>query len=226
MTLYATVFDTYHLSVCTSKIFTRIISEVGRSFSHTSSTLFHFSPGTSHYARGNEWISLRLWGVDRPRRHGGCTTSNVTDVIFFLPVLESRPTGSRRDGGEGEAGENNLKAELNFSSSESFVRALGGGQWLNGDVSRKVDSRERPALYRPSIHPLLLILHPHESAEARAHSPISSRKNIYSRKRKREKRRKGRKSCGFRRSCTAIQRLRAATTADFGNSYFVSTDYM
>lgn len=105
-----------------------------------------------------------------------CTTSDVTDVIFF-PSSKAGPTVGRGGGGE-----NNLKAELNFSSSESFVRALGGGQWLNGDVSRKVDSRERPALYRPSIHPLLA-LHPllplRESADARARGSISSRKNIY-----------------------------------------------
>lgn len=129
----------------------------------------------------------------------GCTMGDVTDVIFFLPV--SRKPAGRHGAGrrrskeeEGREGrENNLKAELNFSSSESFVRALGGGQWLNGDVSRKVDSRERPALYRPSIHPLLLALHPHESADARARSPISSRKNIYTRE-KRE--RDGEKAAG------------------------------
>lgn len=84
-----------------------------------------------------------------------CTTSDVTDVIFFFRPRKPEPHSRGKGGG----GENNLKAELNFSSSESFVRALGGGQWLNGDVSRKVDSRERPALYRPSIHPLLA-LHP------------------------------------------------------------------
>lgn len=86
---------------------------------------------------------------------------------YFFPVLENG-TGYR--GREGE--ENNLKAELNFSSSESFVRALGGGQWLNGDVSRKVDSRERPVLYRPPIHSPLashLPLREHERASARSY---------------------------------------------------------
>lgn len=105
-----------------------------------------------------------------------CTTSDVTDVIFF-PSSKAGPTV-----GKGGGGENNLKAELNFSSSESFVRALGGGQWLNGDVSRKVDSRERPALYRSSIHPLPLPSSP--PTRARARGPISSRKNIYTKKEK------------------------------------------
>lgn len=110
------------------------------------------------------------------------TTSDVTNVIFFFPSSSCSSSSSTpvvptdrgptvaagkkgeeersvayRGGGdtgwdEGE-GRNNLKAELNFSSSESFVGALGGGQWLNGDVSRKVDSRERAALYRPFLVP-------------------------------------------------------------------------
>ena len=85
-----------------------------------------------------------------------------------------------RDTGRGETrigqGRNNLKAELNFSSSESFVRALGGGQWLNGDVSRKVDSRERPALYRPFlVPPCLYPAGTHSPKHRRFHSrPLPS----------------------------------------------------
>lgn len=118
---------------------------------------------------------------------------------------------------------------MNFSSSESFVRALGGGQWLNGDVSRKVDSRERPALYRPSIHPLLFALHrpppSYESAEARAHGPISSRKNIYSRKRERGGGRETEKEPRTP-SESRSNRRRLRLRADFDNPRLVSADYM
>lgn len=136
--------------------------------------VFHFSPGTSHYTRGNEWISLRLWGKEGESTRS-VRRSDVTDVIFF-PSSKAGPTV-----GKGGRGENNLKAELNFSSSESFVRALGGGQWLNGDVSRKVDSRERPALYRPSIHPLFPL---HPPARERERAVLYRREKIYTRREK------------------------------------------
>lgn len=51
---------------------------------------------------------------------------------YFFPSSKADRSGRgeerREEGGGGGGGENNLKAELNFSSSESFVRALGGGQ--------------------------------------------------------------------------------------------------
>lgn len=52
---------------------------------------------------------------------------------YFFPSSKADRSGRgeerREEGGGGVGGgENNLKAELNFSSSESFVRALGGGQ--------------------------------------------------------------------------------------------------
>lgn len=108
--------------------------------------------------------------------------------FFFLPVLESRPVAGRE--WWRAAGENNLKAELNFSSSESFVRALGGGQWLNGDVSRKVDSRERPALYRPSIHPVALRPPSGTRTRERAQSYIVAKKYILEKERNGERERK------------------------------------
>jgi hypothetical protein len=79
---------------------------------------------------------------------------------------------------------------LNFSSSESFVRALGGGQWLNGDVSRKVDSRERPALYRPSIHPTRSSSTPART-RTRECAVLYRREKIYTWQREREREREG-----------------------------------
>jgi len=122
-------------------------------------------------------LSLLLPFVDAE-----CTTSDVTDVIFSHPRKPAPGTGRR---GRKE-GENNLKAELNFSSSESFVRALGGGQWLNGDVSRKVDSRERPALYRPSIHPTRSSSTPART-RTRECAVLYRREKIYTWQRERER---------------------------------------
>lgn len=127
------------------------------------------------------------------RRHG-----RRNRRYFFLrprkPVGLGGGWGTGRKG-RGREGENNLKAELNFSSSESFVRALGGGQWLNGDVSRKVDSRERPALYRPSLQPHLALFTPTRTRE-RERAVLYRREKIYTREREREREREKTTSLG------------------------------
>lgn len=169
------------------------------------SRVFHLPPFLSRNVSLRSRKRMDLVTIMRGRSSPstrGRTTGDVTDVIFSSPRSQ-KPAGrlgagrgsrggGRRRGGEGE---NNLKAELNFSSSESFVRALGGGQWLNGDVSRKVDSRERPALYRPSIHPLLLALHRppllRKRGSASAQSYIVAKKYILEKKRKRGRERDG-----------------------------------
>lgn len=82
---------------------------------------------------------------------------------------EQHARGAVRGWREG-VGENNLKAELNFSFLGVLGSALEGGQWLNGDVSRKAGcAGERPGRI-VSAFPLSLSLSPALPARSNPHS--------------------------------------------------------